>query len=289
MKTISNFLILGTLALVAPKFVQAQTLPNSSIEYADGPSGKLDLGEIKDIKSYAFNANTSIKRLLNTVEHMSDSEEIKKILIRGIDGKDGILASSTDKRSVLLLTNSLQSGMTLVKMIDLNTIKRGIAYTPQGTVDQQNRIMKQSLIFARDYYQSDFEFINGVLAKNEAVTNPKFVEFGLKMTQFLIKMSDGVLSARGAYGMIRWSLAVLANDIKNDKEIGIAYAATQANLVKTLLSRDEATGLPNYPDLVNGEMAPEDVDCIAKIRELKLLAQQSFDEITDATKTMIKK
>jgi hypothetical protein len=271
MKTLT--FTLGLLVLTSTQFAGAQV--NSSLEYTDGPSAKLDLASLGDIKEYAKNANTDIIRLLTAASQLSDSVEIKNKLYSGISK---IIADSKDSRSVLLLTHSLQAGMTLVKLIDQQSIQRGIQFTPQGTVDQQVRIMKQSLNFAKEYFESDFAFINGVLAKNEAKTNPKFVEFGLKMNTFLIKMSDGVLNARSNYGMIRWSLAVLANYIKNDKEKGIAYASTRYNIAKTLTEKD-MSGQPVYPDLVNGEAAPSDVDCIAKVRALKLLSKQSIEEI----------
>ena len=289
MKTFPNFLILGTLAgmlaIAAPKMASAQTMPDSTLEYDNGPSGKLDIEQLHDIKSYAINAKTSISRTLSAIDHMSDSVEIKSKLTTEINK---IISESKDMRSVLLLTHALESGMTLVKMIDQNSVLRGPMYTPQGTIDQENRILKRSLQFADDYYQSDFDFINGVETKREIVTNPKFLVFGVEITKFLVKMSDGVLNARSEYGMIRWTLAVLANYIKNDKDVGIAYSSTRYNIAKVLTQKDY-NGQPVYPDLVLGEMAPEDIDCLSKIRELKLLAIQSLNEITEATKALKKK
>lgn len=281
MKTSTIFAAL-TLALIslAPHQAQAQ-----SLEYNDGPSAKIDVAALNTIQDYAKDANADIIRLLNSVSQSTDSVEIKARLVKGIER---IIGSSKDSRSVLLLTQSLQSAMTLVKLIDQQSIQRGIEHTPEGTVDQQIRIMKQSLVFAKDYFESDYSFINGVLEKNEAKTNPKFVEFGVKLNKFLIKMSDGVLNARSSYGMIRWSLAVLANYIKQDKQIGIAFASTRYNMAKELTAKD-LNGAPIYPDLVNGEMAPSDVQCLAKIRSLKLLAQQSMNEIETAMTALKKK
>ncbi len=278
-KTILAGMVLGFATLTAPQMASAQVTPNPSLELPDGPSGKLDLGVLQDIKSYAINANSDITRLLNAVAQMNDSVEIKNKLFNGINN---IISNTKGSRSTLLLTQSLQAGITLVKLIDQQSIQRGLQFTPQGTVDQEVRIMRQSLNFAKEYYESDFAFINGVLAKNEVKTNPKFVEFGMKLNSFIIKMSDGVLNARASYGMIRWSLALLANYIKNDKEIGIAYASTRYNIATTLTEKDLATGKSIYPDLVNGEMAPSDVECVIKIRNLKLLAMQSMDEMKKA-------
>ena len=89
-----------------------------------------------------------------------------------------IISSSKDSRSVLLLTQSLQAGLTVVKLIDQQSVQRGLEFTPQGTVDQKVRIMKQSLSFAREYYESDFSFINGVLAKNETKSNVRNAKAG---------------------------------------------------------------------------------------------------------------
>jgi hypothetical protein len=271
-------LFLLGLTILLSNVASAQTYPNSTLEYDGGPSAKLDIGALQDIKSYAVNANSDIIRLLNATAQMSESIEIKNKLYNGINN---IIANSKDSRSVLLLTQSLQAGMTVVKLIDQQSIQRGLQFTPQGTVDQEIRIMKQSLTFAKEYYESDFSFINGVLAKNESKTNPKFVEFGIRLNSFLIKMSDGVLNARASYGMIRWSLAVLANYIKNDKSIGIAYASTRYNIAKVLTETDLSTGRSVFPDLVNGEMAPSDFDCLSKIRNLKQLSKQSAEEMNE--------
>ena len=103
-----------------------------------------------------------------------------------------------------------------------------------------------------------------------------------------MKMSNGIVNARSNYGMIRWSLAVLANYIKRDKNVGVAYASTQTNLVTTLLEKN-ADLTPTFPDLVNGEAAPSDIDCIVKTRDLKFLAQTSFKEIEEQNASMVKK
>jgi len=278
---LKNYTLTAMFLLGVSLNAQAQNLPSSSLEYTDGPSAKITLEELKGIKKYATNANADISRLLITIGHLDDSVEIKQKLMGSIEA---LIKDSTDQRSVLLLTHSLQAGMTIVKLIEKNTVKAGIDQTPQGTVDQEIRILKQSLIFAQFYYESDFNFINGVLAKNEAKINPKFVEFGVKLSKFLMRMSDGVLNVRSSYGIARWSLGVLANYIKNDKEVGIIYASTLTNLVKELSTRELYDNSPVYPDLVNGETAPSDIDCLLKIQSLKLLAEQSFAEIAAVDK-----
>ena len=275
--------------LVSP-VVNAQTPANqlptgpssvldNSLEYSNGPTAKIDIEELKDIKVYALNANTSIIRILTALASLEDQTNFNVVAAKKMlmDNINVLIAESKDQRSILLLTHALQSGMTMVKLIE-KTVQEGTSQTPAGTINKQFYILKQSLIFAKEYYQSDFKFIDGVLTTQEIKANPKFVEFGVKLTKFLIEMSNGVVNTRDSYGMIRWSLAVLANYIKNDKNQGVAFASTRYNLVTELTTKDE-NGSPLYPDLVNGEEAPDSTDCITKTRELKRLAQESFKEI----------
>lgn len=289
---IAVLLSIGNLAQAQDLLKDFENGPTSNLEYDQGPSGKIDIEELNSIKAYATDANTSITRLLNNVNRMEenssaddDTNSIVNMKQKLIDGITTLIKESKDKRSVLLLTHSLQAGMILVNLIENQSINLGADQTPQGTVSQQFRILKQSLIFARDYYESDFAFINGVLTTQEKTSNPKFVEFGVKLTEFIIKMSNGVVNVRSSYGMIRWSLAVLANYIKADKNTGIAYSSTRYNLVTELTGKN-IDGTPMYPDLVNGEAAPTDIECITKIRDLKFLAKQSFEEIAAAKKSM---
>jgi hypothetical protein len=289
---IATSLFIGNLANAQDLLKDFENGPTSNLEYDQGPTGKIDIDELNSIKAYAIDANVSITRLLNNINRMEenttsgdDTNSIVNMKKKLMDGITKLIQESKDKRSVLLLTHSLQAGVILVNLIENQSINLGTDQTPPGTVSQQFRILKQSLIFARDYYESDFVFIEGVLAKQEQKTNPKFVEFGVKLTEFIIKMSNGVINVRSSYGMIRWSLAVLANYIKADKNTGIAYSSTRYNLVTELTAKnidDSAV----FPDLVNGEAAPSDIECITKIRDLKFLAKQSFEEIAAARKSL---
>lgn len=267
--------ILGLAVLTISFSANAQT-PTSKLEYTDGPTSKIDQASIDEITAYTKNAATAISRLKNMAEQISDSEKLKQELSSGIHK---MIKDYQNTRSARLLIYSLQACEKMVNFIDEATIQRGLQYTPQGTVDQQVRIMKRTLDFAEKYYQSDLTFVNGVLTKVESKTNPKFVEYGIELNNFVLKLSDGLLSARANYGMIRWSLAVLANNIKNDKELGIAYASTRARIAEVLL-KQLPNGQPVYPDLVEHENNPfNDADLVIKVRELKLLAKDSLEEM----------
>ena len=272
-----NFkIIFITLLFFSGSLAHAQS---SSLEFDDGaPSGKIDTNELNAIKAYAFDANTSITRILAKINHMEGESSLNVLKNNLQQSISELINNSKDKRSILLLTHSLQAGMIMVNLINKQAI-------PQGTVSQEYRILKQSLIFARDYYESDYVFLNGILTTQELTTNPKFVDFGTKLTKFIFQMSNGISNVQSSYGMIRWSLAVLANYIKSDKNTGIAYSSTRYNLVKELTQKN-LDHLPVYPDLVNGETAPTDIECIMKTRELKYLAKQSFDEIDAAKKSI---
>ncbi len=277
-------IILSILLFTTCVFSNAQTL-----EFEGGSTGTIDLKELESIKAYAFDANTSITRLLNKINRLESESSIVNMKKELMSGISTLIKDSKDKRCILLLTHSLQAGMTLVNLIEKQSIEAGADQTPQGIVNQQFRILKQSLVFARNYYESDYQFINGVLTEKntELKTNPKFVEFGIQLTRFILKMSNGITNVRSSYGMIRWSLAVLANYIKSDKNAGIAYASIRYNLVTELMSKN-MDQTPVYPDLVNGEAALTDIQCILKTRDLKNLAKYSFEEMNSAKKELLK-
>jgi hypothetical protein len=267
-KFMKNTMTLGILTL-ALYLTGTEAKAQTSLEYLGGPHANISQPEIQAIKSWSQNALADIDRLINNVQPMLDSSDQKRKLFNGMET---IVQNSDPKAADLLLRHAIYAGLTVNKLIEQESIRKGMDYTAQGTVDQQVRILKKSLTMAKDYYKSDFAFINGMLSKKDgSAVNPNLVDFGLRFSQFLIKMSDGVLDASASYGMIRWSLGILSNYMNQDSR-NIAYAST----IKYL--HDE---LRQYPDIVAGQMAPEDITCIKYTRELKRIALAVYKEVAD--------
>jgi len=264
-------LTLGILSLaihLAGPAANAQT----TLEYPGGPHSGISSSEVQSLKGWSQNAMADITRLLNEIQPMLDASDVKRKLSLGMEN---IAQNSDTKAADLLLRQAVYAGLTVNRLIEQESVRRGMENTPQGTVDQQVRILKHSLEMAKEYYKSDFAYINGILSKKDtSYVNPKFVEFGVRFSQFLIKMSDGVLDASASYGMIRWSLGILESYLSRDSR-NIVYASTIKHL------HDE---LKQYPNIVTGQPAPEDIDCIKYVRELKRLAQETYREIDQTTK-----
>ena len=88
------------------------------------------------------------------------------------------------------------AGLNLNKLIEKMTLERGVAQTPQGTVRQQVRILKHALTMSLAFYQKDQDFYNSVVSGK--LRDTEWAYYGLELSQFIIKMSDGVLSASPA-------------------------------------------------------------------------------------------
>jgi hypothetical protein len=268
-----NLITFGILSL-AIHFTGTSAQAQTNLEYPGGPHGTVSAPEIQAIKSWSQNALADIDRLISNNQAILNPSDQKRKLFNGMET---IVQNSDPKAADLLLRHAIYAGLTVNKLIEQEAIRKGFENAPQGTVSQQVRILKKSLTMARDYYKSDFAYINGILSKKDgSYINPNLVDFGVRFSQFLIKMSDGVLDATASYGMIRWSLGILSNYMNQDSR-NIAYAST----IKYL--HDE---LKQYPDIVGGQLAPEDVDCIKYTRELKRIAQTVFAEITNTTKSI---
>ena|GEM_PF-1966280 len=259
--------ILGLALHLAAPAANAQT----TLEYPGGPHSGITSSEIQSLKGWSQNAMADITRLLNEIQPMLDASDVKRKLSFGMEN---IAQNSDTKAADLLLRQAIYAGLTVNRLIEQESIRRGMENAPQGTVDQQVRILKHSLEMAKEYYKSDFAYINGILSKKDtSYVNPKLVEFGVRFSQFLIKMSDGVLDASASYGMIRWSLGILENYLGQDSR-NVVYASTIKHL------HDE---LKQYPNIVTGQSAPEDITCIKYVRELKRLAQETYKEIKQTT------
>ena len=249
-----------------------------NLEYKNGVHAGVSDAELSTLQTWAKNTGASIDNLLVTTGKSLDSTETHRKLLDGIKGLLDAPSSEADK----LLRQALSVGLDADALIQFTTMGPGgnIQRTPEGTIDQQNRILKKSLQMARDYYKSEFEYVDGVVSRRDnSMTKPNLIDFGVRFSQFLIKMSDGVLSAPASYGLIRWSLGVLERFIYDDtKKQG--YAFTISNL---------HTALRPYIDIMNNTnptQFPSDTDCIRNIRELKLQAQMTYKNIEKETKEL---
>lgn len=260
-----------TLGLAVTGSVQAQ---QPSLEYGPGaPSSQISPAQLDALRGWRRNTQADIDRLLNSVQPILDSTDRKRKLATRMEA---IAAMSEPNTADLILRHAIYAGLTVNKLIERETVAKGRDFTPEGTVDQQARILRRSLEIAREYYESDMKLMNGILTQRRSFSNPKLVDFGIRISKFLIKMSDGVLSAPANYGMIRWSLGILNNYMVKDEK-NIAYAAT----IKYLTME-----LRNYPDIVRGEAAPDDAKCVQYVRELKRLALQAYGEIEQTAKNI---
>lgn len=260
-RMLSFALVVGCIALTSPAIAQ------HSLEYPGGPQSRITPAEIRQYEGYANNAKNEINSLLAFTSRTLDSNTLKDKLYQGVKR---ISRGSQPKEADLLVRHVLYAGLTLSDLIDRETSNNAFGRAPQGTVDQQVRILRHTLTMAQDYFEPDAVYIQKLQSGERTFSRqPQFVEFGTRLTQFMIKMSDGVLDASASYGMIRWSMGVLANYLHKDRRATV-YAGT---------IRDLFVRLQDYPDLVNGDPAPADLSCIRYVQELKLLAQLSLGQI----------
>jgi len=255
-----KLIFFGALSLMSTTGAFAQT----SLEISGGPTSTISQNEIKSIRDFPTDLKKNINRLLEKAKTERDPSKVKEMLKEGMMN---IKDSAGDKMNNTLLKQSVIAGLDLNRLIQAYTINLGPARTPQGIVRQQVRILKHSLEMASRYYQKDQDFYNGLI--NNSVRQTQWAYFGQELSNFIIKMSDGVLNAPAAYGMIRWSLGVLEKNLLNDPNRPAFHDAI------VHLDGD----LAKMPNLMAGETAPSDIECIANIRKLKFTAKETNEEL----------
>lgn len=264
-------LSLAFLMVAGMSVAHAQT----SLEYPGGPHSGMSDVEVKKLDAWAQNTQLQLTRLENELsynegESLSDSEIKRKLY----DGIKEIAGDSGLKPGDLLLRQSLYAGITLCDIIDAEGLKKGA--TP-GEIGEQVSILKQTITLAKKYYISDQVYVNGLLERRPEVHfNNKLIEFGVELTQFMMKQSRKMIAidASASYGMIKWSLGVLNRKILDDDR-NVAFANTITYLNQKLES---------FPEMEN---LSSDVDAVKKIRELKNLAKEVFSEIEMTQKSLV--
>jgi hypothetical protein len=261
-----------TLFTVFFMLVSASAYAQTSLEYPGGPHAGTTDAEIQKLGAWAKNVQLELSRVEAKISNMTDDTEIKRVLL---DKMKQVAGDSGLRPGDLLLRQSLYAGVVLSDIIDQEGLKKGP--TP-GEVYQQVKILKKAIAMAKDYYVSDQVYVDGLLKhRAEVHFNNKLVEFGVRLSRFIIKQSTSMLplDATASYGMMKWALGVLDRKLLEDDR-NVAFASTITYLNSELQA---------YPEM---DLMPSDVDAILKIRDLKSLAKQIFKEIEDTQKSLIK-
>ncbi len=261
MKPLAFYGLLGALTLIGSS---PCAFAQKSLEMAGGPTSVVTQTELNSIRMLSTNIKNDITRLLDKAKSQRDPSEMKKTLTTGMEG---LVQACGTKMNDMLLKHSLIAGLNISRLIQSQTIERGLSRTPQGIVRQQVRVLRHALEMASRYYQKDQDYLNAVVT--HTVRDTQWAAYGLELSQFIIKMSDGVLSAPAAYGMIRWSLGVLEKNLMNDVNRPAFHDAIMH------LHED----LAKMPNIMVGDPAPNDLDCIAKIRQLKFIAREAAKDL----------
>ena len=273
MKKLAIYGLFGALSLAG---LAPSAFAQHSLEDSGGPTSTVTKAEIDDLKKLSTNLKNDINRALEEIKSKRDPSETKKILV---DRMRNIEESAGSRMNNMLLKESIGSGLSLNNLIQEMTIKQGLSRTPPGIVRQQVRILKHSLEKARDYYQKDQDFLEARVNGTERKT--QWVYFGKELSDFIIKMSDGVLSAPASYGMVRWALGILERKLLDDKN-----RPAFADAIKHL-DQDLNSTINPMPDLMHDRtMKISDAGYVAKTRQLKLTARFANQDLAFELKEM---
>lgn len=258
-----NKMILLAMSALSFLTVSNHSFAQANLEYPGGPTSTMNASDIQSLGTWARNVQMDLSRLETRVEYMADDLEIKNALytrMKLIAGESGLRPGD------LLLRQALYAGIILCDIIEQESIRKNP--TP-GAVGLQATILKQSLAMAKEYYVSDFVYLNGLLQNRASVQfNDKLVDFGVKLSKFIIKQSTSALGldATASYGMMKWALGVLNKKLLEDNR-NVAFASTIRYL---------GDSLGPFPDMA---AVQDDPAAIEKIRDLKRLSKQVFAEI----------
>ncbi len=272
MNKLAIFGLVGVLGLsLAPS-----SFAQRSLEDPNGPTSSVTKKEIEDLKKLSTNLKRDIERALDEVKFKKDPSEVKRFLVNRMTT---ISESAGSKMNNMLLKESIGAGLTLNNLIQEFTIKQGLSRTPPGIVRQQVRILKHALEKAGTYYEKDQKFLADQVTGAQRKTD--WVAYGKELSDFIIKMSDGVLSAPASYAMVRWSLGVLERKLLDSND-----RPAFADAIKHL-DQDLNSTLNPMPDLAHVQPTNiSDVDYVAKVRSLKFTARSANQDLAFELKEM---
>ena len=221
-------------------------------EFDEGTETKLPDQLTRELIPWATNSKLELEELLDFIKTQNFLDQ-KRTLIQGI--RDTVLASAP-KRTELLMRYVLNRGLKVVDILEQEADS-----SVAGVLDQQVRVLKQSVQMALKYYENDLAYLNSQSKKD--LVNLPFAQFGMEYAVFLMELNKSVLDASAQYEIGITALGLLQWDLYRDSARQ-AYAPAIMRIQAFLKMMPEKAGT-------------NDIATVQRIRQIKKKVQQVME------------
>lgn len=184
------------------------------------PSGPLDEGtdeglNLQDrarLSDWALNTKLGLEEILMNIEPLKMVEK-KRMLVECIEN---VVIDSAPLSSETLLRYTLTRALKANEVIEEEGLRKNLPFVAAGTIDQQVRLLRESVKMALDYYKNDVAYINGKNTKLRDLIAPEYAAFGARYNDLILKLSSSLFDATAQYGILRKSIGWFAKDLSKD-------------------------------------------------------------------------
>ncbi|HUP58517.1 MAG TPA: hypothetical protein VM598_13755 [Bdellovibrionota bacterium] len=175
---------------------------------------------------------------INTLSSKPARDELKAAILRIVGNSIGTTTKPAEERcppTERLMCFVLNRGYEMADIIDAYSDRR-----QPGVLDQQVRVMAESLRLAAEYYKDIFDFIGPISADGQPVKTaseiykPDYPKFGTRFAETFMRMNEAVLQARAQYNTAFTILAYFQYDLVGRDPYSNTYRRAAAAIYDTL-------------------------------------------------------
>lgn len=184
------------------------------------PTGPLDEGTDEGLNAqdrarlsdWALNTKLGLEEILMNIEPLKMAEK-KQMLVECIEN---VVIDSAPLSSETLLRYTLTRALKANEVIEDEGLRKNLPFVAAGTIDQQVRLLRESVKMALDYYKNDVAYINGKNTRLRDLISPEYAAFGARYNDLILKLSSSLFDASAQYGILRKSIGWFAKDLSKD-------------------------------------------------------------------------
>ncbi|HUP58518.1 MAG TPA: hypothetical protein VM598_13760 [Bdellovibrionota bacterium] len=159
----------------------------------------------------------SVLQRINTLSSKPARVELKAAILKIVGTSIGTTPKPAEERcppTERLMCFVLNRGYEMADIIDSYSDRR-----QPGVLDQEIRVMAESLRLAAEYYKDIFDFLGPIATDGQPVREasevykPDYAKFGTRFAETFMKMNEAVLQARAQYNTAFTILAYFQYDL----------------------------------------------------------------------------
>lgn len=205
----------------------------------EGTDEGLSVQDRSRLADWALNTKLGLEEILMNIEPLRVVEK-KRMLVECVEN---IVIDSAPLSSETLLRYTLTRALKANEVIEEEGLRSNLPFVAAGTIDQQVRLLRESVKMALLYYKNDVAYINGKNTKVRDLIAPEYAAFGARYNDLLLKLSSSIFDATAQYGILRKSLGWFAKDLSKDVK-SEAFGRIAINLDNSYRSLPDPAAYP---------------------------------------------